>query len=60
MKSFIIGSEEVEMKKEMTWEEWYYKYYPRVAKMLAAAFYLGMFNMILIVILVIALKMGWI
>ncbi len=34
MKSFIIGSEEVEMKKEMTWEEWYYKYYPRVAKKL--------------------------
>ncbi len=48
------------MKKEMTWEEWYYKYYPRVAKMIVAAFYLAMFNTLMLLLLLIALKLGWV
>ena len=45
-------------KNKMTWEEWYYKYYPRVAKMVTAAFYLGVFNLVMLAILIIALIIG--
>ncbi|MCD6448132.1 MAG: hypothetical protein J7L58_03700 [Thermoplasmata archaeon] len=48
------------MKKEMTWEEWYYKYYPRVAKMLTAAFLLAVVDAILLLFLLVALGLGWV
>ena len=48
------------MKNEMSWEEWYHKYYPRVAKMLVAAFYLAVFDTLMLFFLVVGMMLGWV
>lgn len=48
------------MKNKMTWEEWYYKYYPRLAKLIVAAFYLAVFDAVLLLLLMVFIAMGWV
>jgi hypothetical protein len=45
---------------KMTWEEWYYKYYPRVARMITLALYLSIFSIFMVLFMAVGLALGWI